>query len=379
MSGHRIAVVDVGGTTLRSAVFDGAARVLGAVHRTPTAGLGGADDGTGQHRVVEQLVDTISSLVATGADAAVVAFAGPVTVDGMVLAAPTVTGKRWQPVDLQGQLTERCGIPVTVLNELTAAAWRYRQTERRPFCVITVSSGIGNKVVWGERELVDPAGHGGEIGHWRVDPDPDAPVCECGGRGHLGAIASGRGTQTRARLEALRDPDGFAGSLLATLTVADRITTRDLVTAAHAGDGFATRVVSTGTAALAAAVTAMFTAIGVQRFLLIGGFAQAVGPLYIELLRRSLRGAGCFGLSDREVDDLVELGAPDDDHSLVGAGLWALDHPRSRPAGGAVPAAGWPRLRRRQDPRRPLRSPTPGAVTPPADLPTHHAPGELRP
>lgn len=328
--GHLIAVLDVGGTTLRSAIFNGATGVLGVVRRTPTAGATGADDGTGQGRVVQQIVDTVSALVDAGADTAVVAFAGPVTAGGVVLAAPTVAGKRWHPMDLQAHLVQHCGIAVIVLNELTAAAWRYRQTEQRPFCVITVSSGIGNKVVWGDQVLIDPAGHGGEIGHWQVDRNPDAPVCECGGRGHLGAIASGRGTQARARTEAVRNPAGFEISSLATMNHPDGITTHNLVRAVRAGDEFATKVVQKGTAALAAAITMMFTSIGVRRFLLIGGFAQALGPRYLELLRQSLKEAGCFGLSDCEIDALAELGAPDDDHSLIGAGLWALDHPSGR-------------------------------------------------
>ncbi|MEJ7648379.1 MAG: ROK family protein [Nakamurella sp.] len=335
--GHFIAVLDVGGTTLRSATFNSATGVLGAVHRTPTAGTTGADDGTGQRRVVQQIVDTVAALVDVGADTAVVAFAGPVTAGGVVLAAPTVAGKRWNPMDLQAHLTQQSGIAVTVLNELTAAAWRYRQTEQRPFCVITVSSGIGNKVVWGDQVLLDPAGHGGEIGHWQVDRNPEAPLCECGGRGHLSAIASGRGTQARARTEAMRNPEGFAHSSLATTNNPDNITTHDLVRAARTGDEFATQIVQGGITALAAAITMMFTAIGVRRFLLIGGFAQALGPRYLELLRQSLKDAGCFGLSEREIDTLVELGAPDDDHSLIGAGLWALDHFSGRPNGDVTP------------------------------------------
>ena len=74
---------------------------------------------------------------------------------------------------------------------------------------------------------------------------------------------------------------------------------------------------------LAMAISAMFTAIGIRRFVLIGGFALAVGPLYAELLAQELTRVGCFGLSDTEVRGMVILGHDDDDHSLIGVGRLA--------------------------------------------------------
>lgn len=336
MTLRRVAVLDVGGTTLRSAMFDGAAGALGPVTRVPTAGLGiGAADREGgqparkdvQRSVIEQVLTAAGHQVQAGADAALLAFAGPVTADGTVLAAPTVAGHDWRPINLAELATRRLGVPVRVLNELTAAAWRYHGTERRPFCLITVSSGIGNKVLWGDRVLIDPDGYGGEIGHWQVDPGPQALPCECGGRGHLGGIASGRGALSVARDAARRDPRAFAASALARRGRVQDVTTHDLVDAVHAGDTFAMDVVEVGVTALALAITAMFTAVGLRRFLIIGGFAQALGPSYLNMLQRVLAAAGCFGLRRADIYAMVDFGAADDDHSLIGAGRWAIDHP----------------------------------------------------
>lgn len=330
MTPRRIAVLDVGGTTLRAATFDAATRSLGAVTRMPTAGLGlgqTAPPDVLQRNVVEQLLQAAQHQVDAGADAALLAFAGPVTADGTVLAAPTVVGRGWQPVNLAELAASRLDVPVTVVNELTAATWRYRAPAGDPFCLVTVSSGIGNKVLWGDQVLVGPSGSGGEIGHWQVDPSPAAAPCDCGGRGHLGGIASGRGAEAAVRAAAAADPDRFAASALAETATPDTVSTRDLVRAVHAGDALALEVLRGGTGALARALTAMFTAIGVRRFVVIGGFAQAVGPPYLAELRQALADASCFLMRRDEIDAMVEFGASDDVHSLVGGGLWALDHP----------------------------------------------------
>jgi glucokinase len=333
MTPRRIAVLDVGGTTLRATTFYAADHRLGSVIRMPTAGIG-RDRSTRaevlQDQVVEQLLQAATCQVGAGADEVVLAFAGPVTADGTVLAAPTVVGPGWRPVNLAALAADRLGLPVTVVNELSAAAWRYRTGE--PFCLLTVSSGIGNKVLWGDQLLVDPSGSGGEIGHWRVDPSPDAAPCECGGRGHLGGIASGRGTEAAVRAAAIANPDRFAASALADTATPGTVTTRDLVAAVHAGDAFALEVLRDGITALARALTALVNAIGVRRFVVIGGFAQAVGSLYVTELRQGMADAGCFLLSRAEIDAMVEFGADDDEHSLIGGGLWALDHaPTARP------------------------------------------------
>ncbi|MBQ0977940.1 ROK family protein [Micromonospora sp. M61] len=324
MSGPSVVVLDVGGTTLRSACFDRVTRTLRGISRVPTEGIGRyplAPVTDLHERVVTQIVEVAGAqLRAHGAGAVSVAFAGPMTTTGAALAAPTIFGAGGPPMPVGELVRARLGVPVSVVNDLTAASWRYRDTIPAPFCLITVSSGIGNKVVWGDRVLVDPDGHGGELGHWRVDPASDAPICDCGQRGHLGALASGRAMQAAARRAAAADPCAFATSVLARVGPAEAIDNTALVAAIRAGDAFALEVLRSGLRHLATAITGVFTAIGVRRYVLIGGFAQAVGEPFVDLLREALAAAGCFGLDRAAIDRMVLLGEPDDDHGLIGAG-----------------------------------------------------------
>ncbi|WP_225834522.1 ROK family protein [Streptomyces sp. NK08204] len=324
-------VLDVGGTTLRVGTYDPATGAVSRVRRVPVDGMHrdpGAPVPVLQRRVVEQIVREVA--VHTGGRpprALGVAFAGPITAAGLVLAAPTVWGRRGDPLPLGELLAERTGAPAVVVNDLTAAAWRYAATEPGDFCLLTVSSGIGNKVFRGGEVLVDADGHGGELGHWVCDLSPDAPLCDCGGRGHLGAIASGRGVLAATRRAAHADGTAFRGSRLAALCDgrAEHIDNRAVAAAVRAGDPFATEVLRATLTCLAQAITGVFTAIAVCRFILMGGFALAVGEPYRRLLVGELVRLGCFGLDAAQIDRMVSLGVADDDHGLIGAGRLLAD------------------------------------------------------
>ncbi|RKE17323.1 ROK family protein [Streptomyces sp. TLI_171] len=326
MSDLAFTVIDLGGTTLRTARYGVDTDTVTDIRRVSTDGIAG-HPGLPVAELQARVLDQVGALAVEaverhGSSAVAIAFAGPVTADGRALAAPTVWGGPGEQLPVRHLLEERVGVPVVVVNDLTAAVWRYVDSaDDQPFCLITVSSGIGNKVYRAGEVLLDDEGHGGELGHWTVDPSPDAAPCDCGGRGHLGAIASGRGALAAARRAALADPAGYARSALAVQAPEPELLDNyALVDAVRAGDEFATAAVLGGITALAAAITAVFTAIGIRRYVLIGGFALAIGARYAELLTGELERLGCFGLDAEEIRRMVVLGASDDDSGLIGAG-----------------------------------------------------------
>ncbi|MFI1711995.1 ROK family protein [Streptomyces sp. NPDC053513] len=329
-TGPLLTVMDVGGTTLRVGTFD--VRGGGRLSDVARMRVDGMDRHPGtpvpvlQRQVVDQIVreaERRSGARPGPAPAALaVAFAGPVTRDGTVLGAPTVWGGGGDPLPLQEVLSARLAVPVLVVNDLTAAAWRYGTESAVPFCLLTVSSGIGNKVFRDGDVLLDAEGHGGELGHWTCDRSPDAPPCDCGGRGHLGAIASGRGVLAAVRRAAAADPAGYARSAPARAGAVDPrfLGNPEIAEAVRNGDPFTTAVLRSTLVHLAAAVGAVFASIGIRRYVLMGGFALAIGERYRELLVEELVRQGCFGLTAAQVDAMVVLGEDDDDHGLIGVG-----------------------------------------------------------
>lgn len=328
MSGANYLVLDIGGTNLRCAWFDPQRAALSGISRHIVNNfhtMPGASVQAVQEAVVQQLQQLIAaSLAQAPAQAVCISFAGPVDGAGMVTDAPTIWGATGAPLPLGARLGAALGLPVFVVNDVTAAAWRYADDIDEPFCLITVSSGIGNKVLYGRQVLVNRFGYGGEIGHQRLDFAPDAPLCDCGGRGHLGALASGRGAVEVAKRMARADGPAYAASSLGRLSggQADAISAPHIARAMQDGDHFAERCVRHGVRYMAQAIGGIYAAIGVRRYLFMGGFAQALAPHYTRLLAEELTAAGMFGVDAHEIPAMLGMAAADDDHGLAGAGRY---------------------------------------------------------
>ena len=157
------------------------------------------------------------------------------------------------------------------------------------------------------------------IGHVVVDPSPDAPACDCGGQGHLGAFASGRGLVQRAREEAERSPEAFRRSILVRDLGLEPggLTPEALARAYGVEDDWATQRINQGANALGGVLATIHLAIGVERFVIIGGFALGLGRRFADTVRAGID-ARCWRGSARTVS--VALGEGDGRCVLIGAG-----------------------------------------------------------
>ncbi|MDQ2841659.1 MAG: ROK family protein, partial [Acidobacteriota bacterium] len=214
----------------------------------------------------------------------------PVAHARQVLQAPTVAGPCPAGFDLPGEIRRASGREVTVLNDVSAAAWHLAEwTEARRFLVVTVSSGIGSKIFdrCHAARVLDQPPYAGEIGHVVVDDRADAPVCDCGGRGHLGAIASGRGIERRVRQLAQTETGNFSSSSIMRQFGATANTVNNeqhIVPAVLARDPWVTRIVRDCTRPLVRSLLTITMAAGLEKIFVIGGFANALGQLYVDLL-----------------------------------------------------------------------------------------------
>jgi glucokinase len=313
-------VLEVGGTTMRAARFDPVAGRLLGKRRLPTpepAGGGGLEE---HHtRVVEALAGLGSEVMEGARPSAVgIAYAGPVDEHGRVLAAPTVLrGRQGRPYDLPAACRTRWpATPVVCLNDVTAAGHAWAARGSRDFVVLTVGSGIGHKVFLDGVPRVG-RGRGGEIGHLRLDFEPDAPRCDCGGRGHLGALASGRGTAAQVARRAREDEAGHRRSALAHLDPA-AIRGEDVARAFRAGDPFTQRAVAVAVRHLGTAVAALHLDTGVEEIVVLGGFAHDMGEGYRRLLVAAAAEA-CWSVG-QDWDRMLRWAPDADDLALDGLG-----------------------------------------------------------
>jgi glucokinase len=230
-------------------------------------------------------------------------------------------------MDLITRLTQRWPrAQILLINDVSAAGYRYLRDPSEDFCIVTVSSGIGNKVFLRGRPMVGLGGRGGEMGHVQVDFSSDAPLCDCGGPGHLGAISSGRGTLSMARRFAQRCPEPFSRSVLGKRfgEHLDTLENTDIVEAFHAKDAWTLNLIRCAARPLGQMLAAIHLGIGIERFVLIGGFALPLGePYRLEVARAAWSCAWDVG---QDWNAMLELGVSDDNSGLIGAGRYAMEY-----------------------------------------------------
>ena len=329
-------VFDIGGTTFRGGVFTSSQRLVKPVLRRPSPSFvsqPGISTAVLQKKLLESIVATVKHLRLAHPRRKLkhigIAVPGPTDQSGKILTAPPLWGKVRRPFPLRSLVKKRLKINCEVVNDITAAAARYGFSpllrKHRWICVVTVSTGVGNKVfdTKSGEVLLDPQGLSGEIGHVTVDLDPQAPVCDCGQRGHLSAIASGRGTVRFAQRWARSHPKEFKNSLMARWTGnrSGKIDGRLLGKGANARDRFSLTVLDQVTLPMAQALGVLVGSVGVEKIIFVGGFALGVGKPYLKSVQNNLLRVGMFGRRSRDIKSLVALGQRDDDSGLIGAGL----------------------------------------------------------
>ncbi len=92
---------------------------------------------------------------------------------------------------------------IGLLNDVQAAAYaEYALLDKSAdkkvdnFAFITVSTGVGGGIILNRQLQIGPNGVAGHIGHTLADPN--GPLCGCGRRGCVEAIASGRAVEAEA-------------------------------------------------------------------------------------------------------------------------------------------------------------------------------------
>jgi glucokinase len=295
---------DVGGTQLRAACYSTDSLIPIQVERIATQ----ADGAT----PLERLKTLIASVWPQdqGVDAIGVAAPGPLDSNqGVVMAAPNIPG--WVDLPLRQELQDRFHIPVVVGNDANLAAvgeWKYGAGKGHHHLIyLTVSTGIGGGVIIDDRLLLGDRGLAAELGH--VTVLHDGPLCGCGQRGHLEAIASGTAI---ARWVEEELKNGSISSL-----VDERpVTAKAVSKAAHAGDNLAIAALDRAGRFIGQAL-ADYLHIFNPTAVIIGGGVSLSGDLLLDPLCDSLKK---HVLTNHYLDHLtIANAALGDDAGLMGA------------------------------------------------------------
>ncbi|CAL9454103.1 ROK family protein [Streptomyces sp. enrichment culture] len=301
---RHVIALDVGGTGMKAALVGADGALLYEARRA-----------TGRERgpdaVVASVLRFAADLVALGeerygvrAEAAGVAVPGIVDPDTGTAVYSANLG--WRDLPLRALLGEHLGgLPVALGHDVRTGGLAEgrvgagRGADR--FLFVPLGTGIAGAI--GIDGAIEAGAHGcaGEIGHIVVRPD--GPVCGCGRRGCLEALASASAV-TRAWAEASGDPEADAA---------------DCAKAVESGDPRAVRVWQDAVDALADGLVTAITLLDPRTLIIGGGLAEAGETLFTPL-RAAVEGRITF----QRVPVIVPA-ALGDTAGCLGAGLLAWD------------------------------------------------------
>ena len=190
--------VDVGGTKLAAGLVTSGGRLVEQLRTaTDPAALTSGDQpprsaSSGTDPTFEALWSIVEPFV-DRAEAVGVGCGGPMVGGLRDRRMSPLHIRGWRGFPLAEFLAERSGLDVVVDNDAKALAlgegWCGAAVGHRDFLAIVVSTGVGGGIVLDGRLLSGATDNAGHIGHLVVDPD--GPLCACGSRGCLEAVASG--------------------------------------------------------------------------------------------------------------------------------------------------------------------------------------------
>jgi glucokinase len=267
-----VAAIDVGGTSIKSALVAEDLRVL-HTQREASRRVGGSVD-------VDQIAELIERLREAAGDAEMcgVGVAAPGIIDEEHGIARAAVNLGWRELPLRSMLSEASGMPVALghdvrtggLAEFTVGA----ATGVRNAMFMPIGTGIAAAVLVDGHRL-DADGYAGEIGH--VVVDPQGTVCGCGIRGCLETVASAAHIARRYGEASGRPVDRAA----------------DVAEAVRAGDPAAVAVWDRAIEGLATALTIASTLFAPEIVAIGGGLAES-GDTLLAPLREALVGRMSF-------------------------------------------------------------------------------------
>jgi glucokinase len=309
-----VAGIDMGGTRVRIAVASLDGEILARSEHPTHADVG-------PESFVEHIAGELTRLAqrrGTGTiEAVAIGAPGPIDITtGLLINPPNLKG--WKDVPLCDMLSARISAPVYLQNDANLACFgEYRRGAgrgTRNMIYMTISTGIGAGLILDGKLYSGMHGSAGEIGHMIVDPD--GPVCNCGQRGCLEAIASGTAISKLAK-QASKNQES-------TLSVIDLDAITAEVVAEHAkkGDKVSLEIFANAARALGIAFISVTNLLDPEKIILGGGLVHSWGLLRQTAL--SVLKSSPFITPNRR--PLIEIAKLSQHSGLIGAVEWARDH-----------------------------------------------------
>ncbi len=285
-SGYIISI-DLGGTKILAAVVDDQDRIVGQA-KMKTLAREGVDE------VIEHLADTARQAVRKAKvdwdQVAGVGIGAPGPVDpraGIVYHPPNLPG--WQEVALGPRLAERLDVPVCVENDVNLGTLgEYKMGAgrgTRDMVGIFVGTGVGGGLILDGKLRTGFRHAAGEVGHMVVLAD--GPVCGCGRRGCLEAMASRTAVERDIRLGLQAGRESLIPEL--SKGKAPRLTSGVIAKALQKGDPLVTEVMRRAQWYLGLLTASVVNLVDPEMVVFGGGVVEALDDEFLVPIRVTAR------------------------------------------------------------------------------------------
>jgi glucokinase len=245
---------------------------------------------------------------------------GPLDLDkGVILSTPNLG---WKNVRIKEILEAEFGCPVIISNDVDSGTYgEYRfgaAVGARCAFGIFPGTGIGGGCVYEGKIVRGKTGSCMEVGH--IEVMPGGPLCGCGARGCLEAVASRMAISSAAAQAAQR---GQAPYLLqAAGTDPSKIRSGTLAAAIANGDQVVEDILRDAARYIGVAVANIVNLLSPDIVVLGGGLVEAMPDLFVKEVSKSARQRCMPAFADTFQVASAKLG---DDAAVMGAASWARD------------------------------------------------------
>lgn len=303
--------IDLGGTNIQVGIVAPDGEVL-ARAKAKTQAL------EGQQAVLDRVASTARNAVERAElsikdiDCCGMGVPGPLNPQtGVVFEAVNL---RWENAPVAAEIRERLGVPVTLENDVNAAAWgEFNHGAGRGATNLVAAwlgTGVGGAFILNKAMFYGSNFTAGEIGHMLIDPYA-AP-----GNRTLEHNCS----RSAAADRLLRLVNANEHSVLSEFVGEKQLRSKNIAKAYHAEDPLTLEVIADLGQRLGLHLGSLVTALSLDRIVLGGGLTEAVGQPLVDIVRKAARKAA-FPDVCKQVE--VVASELEDDAGVIGAALLA--------------------------------------------------------
>ena len=307
---------DLGGTKMLCQAFDSEFSCLSR-NRDRTRGYEGAKSGV--ERIIKLIAETLKAINLPSEELGGICIGcpGPLDLDeGVIIEAPNLG---WKNVQIKKKLEQEFGCPAAIMNDVDAGVYgEYRfGAAKGARCVLGVfpGTGIGGGCVYNGEILRGRTGSAMEVGHMQINSD--GPLCGCGRRGCLEAVASRLAISSAVCQAAYR---GDAPYLMENYgTDLSNIRSKALSQSIANGDEVIEEIVCGAARQIGIAVGNLINVLLPDTVVLGGGLVEAMPDLFVNPVRESANQRVMPAFVDSFDVVAAKLG---DDAAIMGAAAW---------------------------------------------------------